>query len=134
MRCPECGEKLPWFKKHACKERILTTCSPSSPIATGSKGDDSGDFTTSMAIGYATNNPLIGGLVGGSLVGGMVGASLNPSDAHANAIPNKDETSPFSSRGGETGGTGTSVNYDPDPTPSYDSGNSADPDIGGDDF
>lgn len=41
------------------------------------KNDDSGNFVTSAAVGYITDNPLIGGSVGGSFSGGLFGSSLN---------------------------------------------------------
>ena len=39
--------------------------------------DENGDFLTSMAIGMATDNALLGGLLGGSMTGGIVGDMLN---------------------------------------------------------
>jgi hypothetical protein len=41
------------------------------------KDDDSGNFVTSAAIGYITDNPLIGGAIGGSMSGGILGSSLD---------------------------------------------------------
>jgi hypothetical protein len=41
------------------------------------KNDDSGSFVASAAVGYITDNPLIGGSVGGSFSGGLFGSSLN---------------------------------------------------------
>lgn len=41
------------------------------------KDDDSGNFAASAAVGYITDNPLIGGSVGGSFSGGLFGSSLN---------------------------------------------------------
>lgn len=45
--------------------------------STKTKDDDSGDFIKSAAIGYITDNPLIGGAVGGSMSGGILGSSLD---------------------------------------------------------
>jgi hypothetical protein len=42
--------------------------------------DNSGDFITSMAIGYATDNAIIGGIVGGDMTGAIVGEMLNDSN------------------------------------------------------
>jgi hypothetical protein len=41
------------------------------------KDDDSGSFITSAAIGYITDNPLIGGSIGGNMSGGLLGSSLD---------------------------------------------------------
>lgn len=41
------------------------------------KDDESGNFVTSAAIGYITDNPLIGGAIGGSMSGGLLGSSLD---------------------------------------------------------
>jgi len=38
---------------------------------------DSDDFITSAAIGYVTNNALLGGLLGGDMIGGVVGDWMN---------------------------------------------------------
>jgi len=38
---------------------------------------DNNNFLTSMAVGYITDDGLIGGLVGGNMIGGMLGESLN---------------------------------------------------------
>jgi hypothetical protein len=37
-------------------------------------------FATSMALGYATNDGLLGGVMGGNLMGGMVGDALNTTE------------------------------------------------------
>ena len=39
--------------------------------------DDSGNFIKSAAIGYITDNPLIGGAIGGSMSGGIVGSLID---------------------------------------------------------
>lgn len=45
--------------------------------------DDSGDFLTSMSIGYATDNAVMGGVVGGNMTGAIIGEMLNDSnDSH----------------------------------------------------
>lgn len=42
-----------------------------------SSSDSSGDFLTSAAIGYATDNALLGGILGGDMAGGIVGDLLS---------------------------------------------------------
>lgn len=39
--------------------------------------DDDDSFTRSAAIGYLTDNPLLGGALGGSYSGGLFGSGLN---------------------------------------------------------
>lgn len=41
-----------------------------------STSNSSGDFLTSAAIGYATDNALLGGILGGDMAGGIVGDLL----------------------------------------------------------
>ena len=41
-----------------------------------STSNSSGDFLTSAAIGYATDNALLGGKLGGDMAGGIVGDLL----------------------------------------------------------
>jgi hypothetical protein len=41
-----------------------------------STSNNSGDFLTSAAIGYATDNALLGGILGGDMAGGIVGDLL----------------------------------------------------------
>lgn len=48
------------------------------------KDDTDDGFLTSMAIGYATDNGVLGGVIGGNMVGGMIGDMLNDSDDHHN--------------------------------------------------
>jgi hypothetical protein len=38
--------------------------------------NDSGSFLGSAAIGYITDNPLLGGALGGDYSGGLVGSGL----------------------------------------------------------
>jgi hypothetical protein len=45
--------------------------------STKTKDDESGDFIKSAAIGYITDNPLIGGAIGGNMGGGLLGSSLD---------------------------------------------------------
>lgn len=42
-----------------------------------STSDSSGDFLTSAAIGYVTDNALLGGALGGDMLGGIVGDLLD---------------------------------------------------------
>ena len=41
--------------------------------------DDSGDFLTSMAVGYATDSVVLGTMAGGNLSGALIGEMLNDS-------------------------------------------------------
>lgn len=114
-KCPLCGQKKSWFGRHVCinqRTRGYTVPASSSPpsSATSDSGGD-GDFATSMAIGYATDNPILGGIIGGSMIGGIVGASLNTSDDHKPAAdvdtPSSDyDASSYDSGSGGDGGSG----------------------------
>ena len=42
--------------------------------------DDLVDFVSSAAIGYATDNALLGGLLGGDMLGGLVGDLFSDGD------------------------------------------------------
>lgn len=66
-----------------CSKTLRPGESHSCPRQNGQQvrlGDD-GNFALSMAIGYVTDNPVLGGMVGGSFTGGIVGASLNDNDS-----------------------------------------------------
>jgi glucan phosphoethanolaminetransferase (alkaline phosphatase superfamily) len=41
------------------------------------KSKNKKDFTKSFAIGYLTDNPLLGGVLGGDMAGGLLGSSLD---------------------------------------------------------
>lgn len=69
-------------------------------------------FVTSMAIGYLTDNALLGGIVGGNIAGGIIGDMLN----------------------GGTVDYGSSHSHTPDPSPSYDSTPSVSYDSGSSSF
>jgi hypothetical protein len=45
--------------------------------SSSSTSNSSGDFLTSAAIGYATDNALLGGVLGGDMLGGIVGDLLD---------------------------------------------------------
>lgn len=45
--------------------------------STSTSSDDSGDFLMSAAIGYATDNAILGGVIGGDIAGGIVGDLLS---------------------------------------------------------
>lgn len=46
--------------------------------------NSSDGFNESLAVGYLTNDALIGGIVGGNLIGGMIGDLLNDSEEQLN--------------------------------------------------
>lgn len=94
-KCPFCGQKKPWFRTHQCPNQ-KTTRRPATtaPTSANSTREDNGDFATSMAIGYATNNPILGGIGGGNMLGGIVGASLNHHSAEQSHQPPAPATSP----------------------------------------
>ena len=64
-----------------------------STSAPSKSADD--DFGTSMMIGYATDNALLGGAIGGNFVGGMIGQALADS-THSTPSPSCDTSSSYS--------------------------------------
>lgn len=62
--CPNCRCRVP--DSHRCNGSTLQ--------------DSSGDFLTSAAIGFTTNNALLGTVLGGDPLGAVMGDMLNTSD------------------------------------------------------
>lgn len=62
-RCRECDQLV--TGRHYCHQ-----------LRRNVEFDDDG-FLLSLAVGAATNDPLVGAAVGGSFAGGFVGASMN---------------------------------------------------------
>jgi len=92
--------------------RAGMTCSGS----TTPSRDDGGDFATSMMIGMATNNAMIGGVLGGSFYGGLAG-DIARDGAIGEATTSHHSTSDCSSS--------SSSSYDSGSSSSYDSGSSS---------
>ena len=59
---------LGWFKR---KKRPNAVANPQA-------GDDG--FAQSMALGYATNDGILGGIIGGNTAGGLIGDAMNTSE------------------------------------------------------
>jgi hypothetical protein len=108
-----------WLRKKKPKHAIVTAVPASS--------DDG--FVQSVALGYATNDGLVGGLLGGNLAGGMLGDMMNTSeDHHCHQTPEVDSgAGSYDSSSYDSGGS----SYD---SGSYDSGSSFDSGSCGGDF
>lgn len=100
--------------------------------------DDSADFATSMAVGAATHNALLGGLVGGSIIGGIVGESLTEShESHHGSYADPVDSGCGSSSDASDCGSSDSGSFDSgssDCGSSFDSGSSDSGSCGGGDF
>ena len=67
-------------------------------------------FLTSMALGYATDDGLLGGALGGNMLGGIVGDMLNDNDSNNHTHTPTPE--PDILNGGEFGGGGAEGTWD----------------------
>lgn len=60
--------------------RASRTPDETPPTTPAKPAEEGGSFLASAAIGYATDNGLLGGIAGGDLIGGIVGEMLNDED------------------------------------------------------
>ncbi len=86
-KCKKCGAS----GRHYCPSESRTVCP-----------DSDGNFFTSMIIGMATHNAILGGVLGGDLVGGIIGAGIADSSSTDNSSSDCGSSSDFggSSDGG----------------------------------
>jgi len=89
--------------------------------------DDSGNFATSMAVGMATDNALLGYAVGGSLSGGMLGQNIADSfkvDTDSNVSSPSCDTSSSSFDGSSSSCDSSSSSFDSGSSGGFDSSTS----------
>lgn len=73
------------------------------------KRDDDGDFARSAALGYLTDNPLLGGALGGNFAGGLLGSSFNESKIKLFESWSEDYTYGFTDKGFEVKEEGQTI-------------------------
>lgn len=84
--------------------------------------DDSDDFITSVLIGAATDNALMGGMAGGSFVGGMIGQTI-ADESHNNYQSQQDYATDDNSNDSSSSDDSS---YDSDDSSSDDSSSGSD--------
>lgn len=94
-KCKHCSEVITSTAKHRCaaitkaiaQSTILvgvpsyarpgTSVTSTSSVSESQYSQQNDGFAQSMAIGFATNNGLLGGLISGSIAGGIMGDLMN---------------------------------------------------------
>lgn len=80
------------FVKEYFKKREVTHATKSSSDVFNSQDDG---FFTSVALGYLTNNGILGGAMGGNMAGGLIGDMLNTTDDYQKSNDFKDDSSNY---------------------------------------
>jgi len=76
VKCKHCGVRF--YSSHLCpKTNKSIYANQTENIVKESNTQDDSNFGTSMVMGMALNNGIVGGMLGGNMIGGMCGDIMN---------------------------------------------------------